>query len=149
MIVASALGGITDLLLEGAAAATSGRSAAGARAAAVFLRRHRDVARALIPAGPARRRLMATIDGAAREYRELCIAIGVLGHLAPRASDLLVSRGERMSAAIVAAALTTGAAGGQSTSTPRRSSPPTDIMAAPHPTSPPPPAWRAAGCARC
>jgi aspartokinase/homoserine dehydrogenase 1 len=60
VIVASALGGITDLLLEGAAAATSGRSAAGARAAAVFLRRHRDVARALVPAGPARRRLMAT-----------------------------------------------------------------------------------------
>jgi bifunctional aspartokinase / homoserine dehydrogenase 1 len=106
VIVASALGGITDLLLEGAAAATSGRSAAGARAAAVFLRRHRDVARALVPAGPARRRLMATIDGAAREYRELCIAIGVLGHLAPRASDLLVSRGERMAASIVAAALT-------------------------------------------
>jgi aspartokinase/homoserine dehydrogenase 1 len=106
VIVASALAGVTDLLLDGAAAATSGRSAAAARAAAVFLRRHRDVARALIPAGPARRRLLATIDGAAREYRELCIAIGVLGHLAPRASDLLVSRGERMSASIVAAALT-------------------------------------------
>ena len=104
-IVASALGGVTDLLLEGAASATSGRNADAARAAAVFLRRHRDVARALVPAGPARRRLLATIDGAAREYRELCIAIGVLGHLAPRASDLLVSRGERMSAQIVAAAL--------------------------------------------
>ena len=32
-------------------------------------------------------------------------AIGLLGHLAPRASDLLVSRGERMSAHILAAAL--------------------------------------------
>ena len=105
VIVASALGGITDLLLEGAAAATSGRSADAGRAAAVFLRRHRDVARALIPAGPARRRLLVTIETAAREYRELCIAIGVLGHLAPRASDLLVSRGERLSAQIVAAAL--------------------------------------------
>ena len=48
-----------------------------------FLRRHRDVARGLIPAGPARRRLLATIDTAAREFRELCVAIGVLGHLAP------------------------------------------------------------------
>jgi len=104
-VVASALGGITDLLLEGAAAATSGRDADARRAAAEFLRRHRDVARALIPAGPARRRLLATIDASAREYRELCIAIGVLGHLAPRASDLLVSRGERISASIVAAAL--------------------------------------------
>ena len=105
VIVASALGGVTDLLLEGAAAATSGRTAEAARAAAAFLRRHRDVARGLIPAGPARRRLLATIDEAAREYRELCVAIGVLGHLAPRASDLLVSRGERMAAQIVAAAL--------------------------------------------
>jgi aspartate kinase len=105
VIVASALGGVTDLLLQGAAAATSGRNAEAGRIAAEFLRRHRDVARALIPAGPARRRLMAAIDAAAREYRELCVAIGVLGHLAPRASDLLVSRGERMSASILAAAL--------------------------------------------
>jgi bifunctional aspartokinase / homoserine dehydrogenase 1 len=105
VVVASALGGITDLLLEGAAAATSGRHADASRAAAEFLRRNRDVARALIPPGPARRRLMATIDASAREYRELCVAIGVLGHLAPRASDLLVSRGERMSASILAAAL--------------------------------------------
>jgi aspartokinase/homoserine dehydrogenase 1 len=105
VIVASALAGITDLLLEGAAAATSGRTAEAGRIAAEFLRRNRDVARALIPAGPARRQLLATIDASAREYRELCIAIGVLAHLAPRASDLLVSRGERMSAAIVAAAL--------------------------------------------
>jgi bifunctional aspartokinase / homoserine dehydrogenase 1 len=104
-VVASALGGITDLLLDGAAAATSGRDADARRAAAEFLRRHRDVARALIPAGPARRRLLATIDASAREYHELCVAIGVLGHLAPRASDLLVSRGERISASIVAAAL--------------------------------------------
>jgi bifunctional aspartokinase / homoserine dehydrogenase 1 len=105
VVVASALGGITDLLLEGAAAATAGRSAEAGRLAAAFLRRHRDVARALVPAGPARTRLMGTVDRAAREFRELCVAIGVLGHLAPRASDLLVSRGERMSAAILAAAL--------------------------------------------
>jgi len=105
VVVASALGGITDLLLEGAAAATSGRDPDARRAAAELLRRHRDVARALVPAGPARRKLMATIDAAAREYRELCVAIGVLGHLAPRASDLLVSRGERMSTTILAAAL--------------------------------------------
>jgi aspartokinase/homoserine dehydrogenase 1 len=105
VVVASALGGITDLLLQGAAAATAGRDGEARKIAAEFLRRHREVARSLIPPGKARRRLMATIDAAAREYRELCVAIGVLGHLAPRASDLLVSRGERMSASIVAAAL--------------------------------------------
>jgi len=105
VIVPSALAGVTDLLLQGAAAATAGRSADAAKCAAIFLRRHADVARGLVPAGPTRRRLLSAIDNAAREYRDLCVAIGVLGHLAPRASDLLVSRGERMSAQIVAAAI--------------------------------------------
>ena len=106
VIVPSALAGVTDLLLEGAAAATAGRTADAAKCAAVFLKRHSAVARGLVPAGPRRRRLLAAIDRSAREYRDLCVAIGVLGHLAPRASDLLVSRGERMSAQILAAALT-------------------------------------------
>ncbi len=54
---------------------------------------------------PARRALHASIDASAREYRELCGAIAVLGHIPPRASDILVSRGERMSAALLAAVL--------------------------------------------
>ena len=61
--------------------------------------------KALLPAGSARRSLLGTIDAAAREYRELCTAIGLLGHMAPRVSDRLVSRGERLSAQILAAAL--------------------------------------------
>jgi aspartate kinase len=56
--------------------------------------------------GARRRQLLALIDAAAREYRELTIAVGVLGHLEPRTSDVLVSRGERVSAAVVAAAVT-------------------------------------------
>jgi aspartokinase/homoserine dehydrogenase 1 len=108
VIVASALGGITDLLLEGAAHAAAGRPDAAARTAATLLRRHREIARDLLPAGKARRDLLATIDAAAREYRELCGAIAVLGHMAPRASDILVSRGERLSASLLAAVLTRG-----------------------------------------
>jgi bifunctional aspartokinase / homoserine dehydrogenase 1 len=106
VIVASALAGVTDLLLDGAAQAAAGRGRPADKAAAVCLRRHRQVARDLLPAGPARRKLLAAADAAAREYHELCGAVRVLGHLAPRASDLLVSRGERLSAAILAAALT-------------------------------------------
>jgi bifunctional aspartokinase / homoserine dehydrogenase 1 len=105
VVVVSAFAGITDLLLQGADAARLDRTTDAGRAAAEFLRRHRDVARSLLPPGRARRDLLATIDAAAREYHELCVAIRVLGHLAPRASDLLVSRGERMSAAILASAL--------------------------------------------
>jgi bifunctional aspartokinase / homoserine dehydrogenase 1 len=105
VVVVSALAGVTDLLLEGARQAIAGRPDESSRAAASFLRKHREAVRAVVPAGRARRKLLATIDSAAREYRDLCVAVGLLGHLATRASDLLVSRGERMSAHIVAAAL--------------------------------------------
>jgi aspartokinase/homoserine dehydrogenase 1 len=106
VVVASALAGVTDLLLNGAALASAGRTDEAARVAAVFLRRHREIARAVLPAGRARRALFAKLDQAAREYRDLCAAVGVLAHLAPRASDMLAARGERMSAAILAAVLT-------------------------------------------
>jgi aspartokinase/homoserine dehydrogenase 1 len=105
VVVPSALAGITDLLLEGARQAMAGNRAAIARLSATFLRRHRDVVRALLPGGAPRRKLLATIDIAAREYRELCAAVGLLDNLEPRASDRLVSRGERMSAQILTAAL--------------------------------------------
>jgi aspartokinase/homoserine dehydrogenase 1 len=105
VVVASALAGVTDLLLDGAARAAAGQRSAAEETAAAFLRRHRDVARDVLRPGAARRRLLAAADLAAREYRELCAAVRVLGHLEPRTSDLLVSRGERMAAALLAAAL--------------------------------------------
>jgi aspartokinase/homoserine dehydrogenase 1 len=107
VVVASALAGVTDLLLDGARAAVSGDTRQASKVAATFLVRHRRIARELLPGGAARRRLLAAIDAAAREYRELCAAVAVLGHLAPRASDMLVARGERMSATMLAAVLTT------------------------------------------
>ena len=107
VIVASAFGGITDLLLEGSAAAIAGRRQDAARSAATYLRRHREVVRAVIPRGAVRRTLLAAIDAAAREYHELLTAVAVLGHAEPRATDLLVSRGERMSARVLAAAVQT------------------------------------------
>jgi bifunctional aspartokinase / homoserine dehydrogenase 1 len=108
VVVASALAGVTDLLLNGAALASAGKGEEAARVAAVFLRRHREIVRSVLPAGAPRRALLARLDQAAREYRDLCGAVAVLGHLAPRASDMLVARGERMSAAILAAVLAAG-----------------------------------------
>jgi len=106
--VASALAGVTDLLLEGATLAAAGKTAEYTRVAAGLLRRHRDLARELLPARGVRRQMLATIDAAAREYRELCGAIAVLGHIPPRASDILVARGERLSASLLAAVLSAG-----------------------------------------
>jgi len=105
VVVVSALAGTTDQLLAGTAAAVSGDRQAAARAAAVFLRRHRQIVRDLLPAGRERRATLAAVDVAAREYRDLCTALAALGHVAPRASDKLLSRGERLSAAILAGVL--------------------------------------------
>jgi aspartokinase/homoserine dehydrogenase 1 len=105
VIVASALAGITDLLLTGAQRAVDGAPTEAAAQASTFLQRHRTAVKALLPPGKKRRNLLARVDEAAREYRDLCAAVSVLGHLEARTLDLLVSRGERMSAALLAEAL--------------------------------------------
>src|SRR6187200_3732067 len=71
VVVPSALSGVTDLLLEGAAQALAGRRTEVSKAAATFLRRHREVVRALVPPGQARRKLLAAVDASAREFRDL------------------------------------------------------------------------------
>jgi bifunctional aspartokinase / homoserine dehydrogenase 1 len=105
VVVASALAGVTDMVIDGAQQALKSGAGAAGQAAAAFLRRHQRVVRELVPAGASRRALLAALDAAAREYRDLCVAVAALGHIAPRANDLLVSRGERISARILAAAL--------------------------------------------
>jgi aspartokinase/homoserine dehydrogenase 1 len=105
VVVASALGGITDLLIDGAQQAARGAAKEAVSRASTFLQRHRQAVKALLPPGRKRRGLLARMDEAAREYRDLCGAVSVLGHLEPRTMDLLVSRGERMSAALLAEAV--------------------------------------------
>src|SRR5690348_16742221 len=105
VVVASALAGITDLLLGGAHQAVNGAPNQAAAHASTFLQRHRQAVKTLIPPGKRRRTLLTKVDDAARQYRDLCAAVAVLGHLEPRTLDLLVSRGERMSAALLAEAL--------------------------------------------
>ena len=108
VIVASALAGITDLLLTGAQRAVEGAPGEAAAQASTFLQRHRAAVKALLPPGRKRRTLLARVEDAAREYRDLCAAVSVLGHLEARTLDLLVSRGERMSAALLTEALNAG-----------------------------------------
>src|SRR6476659_5848259 len=98
VIVAAALAGITDLLLGGAQRASTGTASDPAAHASTFLQRHRQAVNALLPSGRKRRALLAKVDDAARQYRDLCVAVSVLGHLDPRTVELLVSGGERMSA---------------------------------------------------
>ena len=105
VVVVSALKDVTDGLLEGAHRSASGDVAAASAQAAAFLRRHRALVLDLVAPGPDRRRLLSEANRAAREYREICRAVAALGHLSPRTSDVLVSRGERVAAAVVATTL--------------------------------------------
>jgi aspartokinase/homoserine dehydrogenase 1 len=105
VVVCSAMAGVTDQLLEGARLAVEGDDEQASKVADRLLARHRKVVTELVPAGRARRALLSSIDITAQEYQDLCTAVRVLGHIEPRASDVIVSRGERLSASILGVVL--------------------------------------------
>src|SRR5438874_4576287 len=105
VVVVSAMGGVTDALLDGAARAARG-DASQVRAAAEALRaQHAAAARALLPAGARLEELLRLIDAAFAELEQVAGGLGVLGELTPRTTDYLAARGERLSARLFAAAL--------------------------------------------
>jgi aspartokinase/homoserine dehydrogenase 1 len=104
-IVASAMFGVTDLLLDGARRAAEGDGEAGAHVAREFWKRHAAVVEELLPAGRERKAALEAVETMAREYREMAQAVAALAELSPRASDALAARGERASSAILAAVL--------------------------------------------
>lgn len=105
VLVASALGGVTDLLLDGAARAAAGDAAAGEATALALVRRHASVLRALVRDAKTRRTLLSLLDEAAREYADLTRALAALGSLPALAADRLASRGERLACRLVVEAL--------------------------------------------
>src|SRR5947208_959336 len=105
VVVVSAMGGVTDALLDGGARAARG-DASQVRAAAEALRaQHAAAARALVPAGARLEELLRLIDAAFAELEQVAGGLGVLGELTPRTTDYLAARGERLSARLFAAAL--------------------------------------------
>lgn len=105
VVTSSAVSGMTDLLLDGARSAAAGDAKAGGRVAAAVVRRHRALAGVLFRDERGRRQYLQALDASAREYRELARAVCALGDLSPRASALMVSRGERLSTALLAGAI--------------------------------------------
>jgi aspartokinase/homoserine dehydrogenase 1 len=129
VVVASALAGVTDLLLQGATDAAFGRTAQSARAARTLREMHERALVALLelpthppkPEGRRRTRPKTDVSAAVRvralrelrriiqdtadEYQHLCSGIAVLAHLDPRTQDVLVARGERLAARLLAAAV--------------------------------------------
>jgi bifunctional aspartokinase / homoserine dehydrogenase 1 len=105
VIVVSAMAGVTDALLELARQAGSGGEHTVASLIAQLRSRHAEVARTLLPAGRGRAALLAHIADVFQELETLARGIQRLREPTPRATDSLVSRGERLSARLMVAAL--------------------------------------------
>ena len=105
VVVVSAMGGVTDALLEGARHAAAGDEGALARVASELEARHLAVANALCPAGATRDALRTAISRSFGELQSFAHGLAILKELSPKTSDYIAARGERMSARIMAAAL--------------------------------------------
>src|SRR5213596_1832645 len=105
VVVVSAMAGVTDALLDLAAAAIQ-RGPDSARATVEALcAQHLGAVRALLGPGPRTDELVQTIEHAFAEVEPLAAGLRILRELTPRTTDYLVARGERLSARLVAAAL--------------------------------------------
>ncbi|HTM32143.1 MAG TPA: aspartate kinase [Vicinamibacterales bacterium] len=105
VVVASALGGMTDLLIAAAGHAVDGRMVEAERAAEMFQSQHHAAAISAVKDRAALADVIAEIDRSTTEFRELCRAVSVLRHLEARTRDAMVCRGEQLSARLLAAAI--------------------------------------------
>jgi aspartokinase/homoserine dehydrogenase 1 len=105
VVVTSALAGVTNLLLEGAAHAAKGDLQRLYTAEKALHSSHDAISESLV-SDPARRaQVKQEIAYLVNNYVNLCQAIAVLGEATPRALDAVASLGERMSVRLLAAAL--------------------------------------------
>jgi bifunctional aspartokinase / homoserine dehydrogenase 1 len=103
IIVVSAFGGMTDILIE------AGRLAASFNLAykeklQEFSNRHRQVVTNLLPANK-QVSILAIVDEKCKELDSICEAVYLLKELSPRTQDSIVSHGELLSSLIISAAL--------------------------------------------
>lgn len=104
VMVASAMSGVTDLLLQGARRAETGDVETAKKARQEIMAKHTQVIESML-AGEAQASVLAEIGELLDEFEALCHSINVLGELTPRALDVIAGMGERMSVRQVAALL--------------------------------------------
>jgi len=101
IIVVSALGGITDLLLGAAAIAAEGNEAYKEKLSQVE-QRHLDTVKQLIPVAQ-QSQLLSLVKKSCNEIEDICNGIFLLRELTPRSKDRIGSYGEWISSQIIAA----------------------------------------------
>ncbi len=102
-VVASAVSGVTDLLLQGLAHAAAGRREEASAAVERFRELHRGIAAELgeALAAPRREALAAQLAAFAFELEEILNGVALLGDCSPRVEARAIVLGERASCALL------------------------------------------------
>jgi bifunctional aspartokinase / homoserine dehydrogenase 1 len=105
VVVVSAMGGVTNKLVEAAARSEAGDNASATAILDELRKSHLLSAQALIPASPRRDLLVHKLSELFDYCDRLCQGTALLRELSPRTRDAIWSLGERLSAPMLAAAL--------------------------------------------
>jgi aspartate kinase len=105
VVVTSAMSGVTDALLSGAAAAVRGERVLPREIVETLRSKHHLAAHELLATPGERPVVLDPVDQRLAEFAMLCDALAVLGEASPRALDAVSSLGERMSVHLLAGAL--------------------------------------------
>lgn len=101
IVVVSALGGITDKLINASQMAAAG-NAAYEKEYQEMVSRHHEMVYTLIPAGAQRNQLLEQVNALLTELSDIFQGIYLIKDLSPKTSATIVSYGERLSSIIVA-----------------------------------------------
>ncbi|MFT3982053.1 MAG: bifunctional aspartate kinase/homoserine dehydrogenase I [Ferruginibacter sp.] len=103
VVVVSALGGVTDLLLDSGAEAAAGNESYKDKLAEIESR-HMEAVRALIPI-TGQSSILSFVKTQCNEMEDICNGIFLLREVSPRTKDRMASYGELLSSRIIATAL--------------------------------------------
>ena len=101
IVVVSALGGITDKLINTSKMASTGNAAYEDEFQQI-VSRHVEMVKEVIPAGERQEALQGKIRELLNELKDIFQGIYLIKDLSPKTSDMIVSYGERLSSLIVA-----------------------------------------------
>lgn len=101
VVVLSAMGGVTDLLLQAANAAIEGRPFS--QPVATLRERHHQAAISLLPGTDLRTKYLTYVDASCDELTTICQSLAVIREHTTRVLDTIASRGERLLAQLFTA----------------------------------------------
>ncbi len=104
-VIVSAMGGVTDLLIQSVHKAINSDKWGYLSIAQDIRDKHEDAINQLIRAGSLREGILTEINQLIDKHIEICDAINILGEATPRIKDSIVSFGERLSSRLVSAVL--------------------------------------------